>query len=64
MKPIDKSKKANRRCCNCEYYPEDETAYAIKQCTKTKRYVNYWNCCQVFEWSSRKQYKENADADS
>lgn len=56
--PIDKTKKSNRRCCNCEHYPSDNTVYIEVQCRANKRKVNYWNCCYQFEWSSRKEYKQ------
>ena len=53
LKPIDKSKKSNRRCWNCEFYPKD-----FSRCKKSNRVVNYWNCCKSFMWSSKKEYKE------
>lgn len=53
LKPIDKSKRSNRRCWNCEYYPNK-----ANYCEKKSRLVNYWNCCELFTWSSKKAYKE------
>lgn len=52
-KPIDRSKKSNRRCWNCEFYPED-----FSRCPKRGIVVDYWNCCKQFTWSSKKVYKE------
>ncbi|MBQ1292949.1 MAG: hypothetical protein IIY21_02840 [Clostridiales bacterium] len=62
VKPIDKSKKSNRRCCNCEYYPKEYSDESLVQCQRNVRKVHYWNCCYQFEWSSRKTYKEQDDA--
>lgn len=59
LKPIDKSKKSNRRCCNCEFYPKEPLQYfATMKCEKGGRLINYWNCCGSFTWSSKKAYKE------
>lgn len=57
---IDKSKKSNRRCGNCEHFPDDRTTDALLQCQKNRRKVYYYNCCYQFEWSSRKAYKQEA----
>lgn len=63
LKPIDKSKKSNRRCCNCEYYPNKADYFVPNPCEKKSRLVNYWNCCESFTWSSKKTYKEESDKD-
>ena len=60
-KPIDRSKKSNRRCCNCEYCPEGMQYDFVTYCRIGDKQVSYWNCCHLFEWSSRKTYKENDD---
>lgn len=57
-KPIDKTKKSNRRCVNCEHYPSDKTVYIETKCKETGRQINYWNCCKLFCWSTRKPYAE------
>ena len=49
MMPIDKSKKSNRRCWNCEHYAS---------CKLTGQSKRYWNCCKNFEWNPEKEYKE------
>lgn len=59
-KPIDRTKKSNRRCVNCEHYPSEKTEESAVQCRKNIRVVHYWNCCYQFEWSTRKQYKEES----
>ena len=60
-KPIDKSRKSNRRCVNCEHYPHRSTYYTVKDvmnnpCKVNGKRVEYWNCCKSFEWSKTKQY--------
>ena len=59
-RPIDRTKKSNRRCVNCEHYPSEKTECSAVQCRKNARVVNYWNCCYQFEWSTRKKYKEKS----
>lgn len=72
MKPIDKTKKANRRCGNCEHFVscpqspdhDDMEGYIRygriphqKVCpTAGDKPINYWNCCKHFQWASSKTY--------
>lgn len=60
-KPIDKSKKSNRRCCNCEYRPEGMNYDWSTYCEIGDKQVAYWNCCHLFVWTSRKQYVSSDD---
>lgn len=62
-KPIDKTKKSNRRCVNCEHYPHKGTYYTNRDviehpCEVSGKRVDYWCCCKEFEWSRDKVYKE------
>lgn len=62
-KPVDRTKKSNRRCVNCEHYPHNSTYYTgadvIKNpCKMSGKSVEYWNCCKDFCWSTRKKYTD------
>lgn len=67
-KPIDRSKKSNKRCINCAHYkdrvfpPATRTAdrdYMLGKCpTADNKPVNYWNCCKHFQWDPNKLYTE------
>lgn len=59
-RPINKTKKSNRRCANCQYwdgYGFGWTSNCInpesKWCDNKRQ---YFHCCRNFEWSSRKDY--------
>lgn len=77
-KPIDKSKKSNRRCVNCVHWKEcssyKDSPYKPKfrfgkygeRITPEKicpvaggKEINYWNCCQHFEWDPEKPYTKD-----
>lgn len=46
-RPIDKSKRSNRRCCNCAFWPGG----CGMACEKSGRVIDYYNCCKQFEWN-------------
>lgn len=58
---IDKSKKSNRKCENCEHFVEtdkrDSHGFFLDVCDITQEKKYYYNRCKNFEWSSRKEYK-------
>lgn len=71
MKPIDKTKKANRRCVNCKHWsgcpksPDSGNWNIVlaggmthnKVCPVAGgKLINYWNCCKHFEWDPNKTY--------
>lgn len=65
IKPIDKSKKSNRRCWNCSHYKDCEQkvtrkpdgAFCEAICpTAGGKPINYWNCCRHFQWNPDKCY--------
>lgn len=68
-KPIDKTKKSNRRCVNCMHYPNRQpnpthigrpgwNSGAQYVCPEAdNKPINYWNCCSKFEWNKDKIYK-------
>lgn len=63
QKPIDQTKKSNRRCVNCEHYPHNSTYYTGRDvinhpCQVSGKQVEYWNCCKLFEWTTKKTYVE------
>ena len=65
-KPIDKTKKSNRRCINCEHYPHNGLYYSNKdvvdnKCAVSGKSVDYWNCCKAFEWAKSKRYVEQEE---
>lgn len=55
-KPIDKTKKSNRRCQNCVHY---DGVWSWCNYGAITHRTNYWNRCERFEWSTQKQYKED-----
>lgn len=61
-RPIDKSKKSNRRCVNCINWPNCRRLplkhYNDKfyHCDVGDRDMDYWNCCQHFQWNPTKTY--------
>ena len=69
-KPIDRTKASNRRCVNCIHWKDAAPAKAEAEwsnqfqgiivkdriCPKTGKGINYWNCCQRFEWDPEKEY--------
>ena len=57
-KPIDKTKKSNRRCINCEHFPMRTSCYKPRHCDLADRDIEYWNCCKAFEWAKSKRYVE------
>lgn len=58
---IDKSKKSNRKCENCEHFVKtdkcDNYGFFLYICDITQEQKYYYNRCKSFEWSSRKEYK-------
>lgn len=52
MKPVDKSKKSNRRCINCGNYVD----WPVEKCVLSGGSKNYWNCCKNFVWREDKTY--------
>lgn len=63
-KPIDKTKKCNRRCCNCRHYDERvknparrSWAEHVFLCPAAgNKEIDYWNCCKKFDWRSDREY--------
>jgi len=71
-RPIDISKKSNRRCCNCgdwleNVFPKDTPWTVIEKEKWGKCLVptysnepaipkNYWNCCKDFKWREDQEY--------
>ena len=63
-RPVDKTKRSNRRCVNCRYWstsvlnsnyrPYKDHSYI---CAHSGKSIDYWNCCSKFEWSPTKTYK-------
>jgi len=63
VRPIDKSKRSNRRCINCEAWPgyTDAQRHFEGQgrspyCERAKRECEYWHCCKQFSWNPEKTY--------
>lgn len=54
MKPIDKTKKSNRRCANCKHWPD-----YYHDCPILRKRRAYYHCCPYFEWDTRKQYVQD-----
>ena len=60
-KPIDKTKKSNKRCVNCvhwkgEYLPNKLYDTAMRPCARTGIGKYYYNLCKGFEWNPGKRY--------
>lgn len=64
-KPIDRSKKSNRRCWNCLHYKDCEQkiirmpngdSYEAICHTAGGKLINYWNSCKHFQWNPEKNY--------
>lgn len=60
IRPIDKTKKSNKRCCNCASYVEKNPGdiYNECKCGITGQKKEYWNCCKNFAWRSDRVYKD------
>ena len=66
-RPIDRTKKSNRRCGNCKFWKDvgrkDRGEYRPKCFNKSTRYYDcrrdYYNICKCFEWSEDKTYLDN-----
>lgn len=62
---INRSKKSNRRCWNCEHW---DKARLVRDgpllqdrrfhCDVADHDINYWNCCAYFKWNPEKEYKD------
>lgn len=48
-KPIDKTKKSNIKCVNCENWYKSKNI-PDPFCLLTGDNKNYWNRCKQFEW--------------
>lgn len=68
-RPIDKSKKSNHRCVNCEsfaesavYRPDGSIVLQLSYnfCAKTEMRKNYWNCCKDFSWAEEGNYIDSS----
>lgn len=60
-KPIDKSKKSNKRCQNCrnwkgDYIPNELYLTARRPCLISGDGKYYYQCCKQFEWDDEKTY--------
>lgn len=61
-KPIDKTKRSNRRCVNCIHYKNRQEvpvrSYWDKSlfCPESGERIEYWNVCKKFEWNPEKEY--------
>lgn len=60
--PIDKTKRSNRRCVNCQHYHK-RTERTIRfygdklfHCPVADKDIDYWNCCKYFQWAAGKDY--------
>lgn len=61
---IDKTKKSNRKCENCEHWKDyklDKYGMMGSKCEITNEPKYYYQKCKNFEWSSRKEYKGGED---
>ena len=67
-RPIDRSKRSNRRCVNCIHYEKaeprpfninDPAAKLCKEAAGGPKKVDYWNCCKNFQWNPNKPYRED-----
>lgn len=53
-RPIDKSKKSNRKCEHCKSWG----GWSQPQCIKKGCETRYYNVCKDFEWNPKLPYKE------
>jgi hypothetical protein len=50
-KRIDKTKKANIKCENCEHWRKEKDGFLfITYCKLTKEKKKYYQRCKMFEW--------------
>jgi len=64
-KPIDKSKKSNKRCQNCqnwtgEYAPCELWLSAMRSCSISGTNKYYYQCCKQFGWNEEKTYVDES----
>lgn len=64
-RPVDRSKRSNRRCCNCANWhrravlPQAlRSATRFFRCPVGQKDIEYWSCCPRFKWDPSKDYKE------
>lgn len=63
MKPLDKTKKSNRKCEHCKNFEHDPatirtvhwgTCHIVEKChpgeLHLRRKTRYWNTCKDFAW--------------
>ena len=69
-KPIDKSKKSNKRCQNCknwkgDYIPNKLYLTAKRPCLISGDGKYYYQCCKQFGWNEEKAYlKESSGGEA
>lgn len=62
IRPIDRTKKVNRRCINCIHWKERSKKHLNNcldkcfYCDVGAKDLEYWNCCSHFEWDPGKVY--------
>lgn len=49
MRRVDKSKKSNTRCSNCEFWDRELSDSGF--CKLHEKNKKYWNRCKNFKWS-------------
>ncbi|MFR6257909.1 MAG: hypothetical protein ACLULK_03920 [Anaerovoracaceae bacterium] len=55
-RPIDISKKSNKKCEHCENW----TGWETMQCKLNGEKKNYWNRCREFSWKKGLDYIDSA----
>lgn len=64
-RPIDRSKKSNRRCVNCAHWPDKKHAQGSRRYDEPAfrcdvppggKAIEYWHCCPCFRWNPDKSY--------
>lgn len=61
-KPIDKTKRSNRRCVNCIHYKKCQKQPILSYwdrslfCPVSGKRIEYWNVCKNFKWNPEKEY--------
>ena len=54
-RPIDRTKKSNIKCVNCEYWAKENdlenNGKEVTYCVLTGKDKHYWNRCKQFEWA-------------